>query len=355
MKGARFSECPAEFLDLLAGAFDYFARKAEENDETTTSGKPVAPYKRKDAARARGWAKRIRAGYAVDRSTGELTEAGGATNAMPASTFDESEWPAEPVSELTDATFLSDGCSIRFPWRGRQGSGGPDQSTKPRYRSTLQQLAGKRIEFVIRKPKSKRSLDMNAYLHSTNGPFRLLAEHFGEDLAGIKYALAGRVLRVGLLAGLRARGAGQAAFVRLDGRGFQVFRRLGDSVGGSRTRRIDSVTWRGAVMFFWFCSACLSACNVGIGVMALMIRRRSRCCCQSRSLELASRLEPIGSSRRLASGVARPSICGSSCAASGAGVSARSRRRSGRRISLTSMKRCRARGAAIRQIRIIAS
>jgi hypothetical protein len=60
------------------------------------AGKPVAPYKRKDAARARGWAKRIRAGYAVDRSTGELTEAGGASNAMPASTFDESEWPAEP-------------------------------------------------------------------------------------------------------------------------------------------------------------------------------------------------------------------------------------------------------------------
>jgi hypothetical protein len=100
MKGVRFSECPAEFLDLLAGAFDYFARKAEESGETTTAGKPVAPYKRKDAARARGWAKRIRAGYAVDRSTGELTE--GSANAMPASTFDESEWPAEPVTELTD-------------------------------------------------------------------------------------------------------------------------------------------------------------------------------------------------------------------------------------------------------------
>jgi hypothetical protein len=98
MKGARFSECPAEFLDLLAGAFDYFARKAEENDETTTNGKPVAPYKRKDAARARGWAKRIRAGYAVDRSTGELTEAGGASPG-----FDNSEWPAEPATELTDA------------------------------------------------------------------------------------------------------------------------------------------------------------------------------------------------------------------------------------------------------------
>lgn len=61
-KGFRMSECPAEFLDLLASTFDYFARKADESGETTAAGKPVAPYKRKDAARARGWAKRIRSG-----------------------------------------------------------------------------------------------------------------------------------------------------------------------------------------------------------------------------------------------------------------------------------------------------
>lgn len=74
-----------------------------------------------------------------------------------------------------------------------------DQSCKPRidplhlddYRATLKRLAGVRIELVIRRPKSKRSLDMNAYLHCNNGPFRLLAEHFGEDMTGIKYALAG--------------------------------------------------------------------------------------------------------------------------------------------------------------------
>lgn len=59
-KGARMSECPAELLDMLAETFDYFARKAEESNELTSSGKPVAPYKRKDAARARGWAKRNR-------------------------------------------------------------------------------------------------------------------------------------------------------------------------------------------------------------------------------------------------------------------------------------------------------
>ena len=53
--------CPAEFLDALAEAFDDLAGKADENNETH-NGKPVAPYKRRDAARARGWAARVRAG-----------------------------------------------------------------------------------------------------------------------------------------------------------------------------------------------------------------------------------------------------------------------------------------------------
>lgn len=86
-KGRKFSECPADFLDLLAETFDYFARKAEESDERTSTGKPVAPYKRKDAARARGWAKRIRNGYR-------------APAAVAAGGFDEpsdhnSEWPED--------------------------------------------------------------------------------------------------------------------------------------------------------------------------------------------------------------------------------------------------------------------
>jgi hypothetical protein len=62
-KNRRFSECPAALLDQVADMLDYFARKAEEKKEITDKGKPVAPYKRQDAARARGWAKRIRAGY----------------------------------------------------------------------------------------------------------------------------------------------------------------------------------------------------------------------------------------------------------------------------------------------------
>ena len=61
-KGYHFSECPAELLDLLAETLDYFAGQSEAKNELTNAGKPVAPYKRADAARARGWAKRVRNG-----------------------------------------------------------------------------------------------------------------------------------------------------------------------------------------------------------------------------------------------------------------------------------------------------
>lgn len=60
-KGRHFSECPAELLDLIANALDYLADKSEAAGETY-NGKPVAAYKRRDAARARGWAKRAREG-----------------------------------------------------------------------------------------------------------------------------------------------------------------------------------------------------------------------------------------------------------------------------------------------------
>lgn len=66
-KGRKMSDCPAELLDMLAETFDYFASKAEEKGEKTDSGKPVAPYKRADAARARGWALRIRSGKVAQR------------------------------------------------------------------------------------------------------------------------------------------------------------------------------------------------------------------------------------------------------------------------------------------------
>jgi hypothetical protein len=75
-KGSRFSECPADLLEMIAETFDYFAQQAEANHEQTGSGKPVAPYKRQDAARARGWARRIRNGW-VGTTKPEPTEADG--------------------------------------------------------------------------------------------------------------------------------------------------------------------------------------------------------------------------------------------------------------------------------------
>src|SRR6185436_15465029 len=48
-KNRKMSDCPAPFLDMLAETFDYLAGKAEEKDERTTGGKPVADYKRADA------------------------------------------------------------------------------------------------------------------------------------------------------------------------------------------------------------------------------------------------------------------------------------------------------------------
>ena len=53
----------------------------------------------------------------------------------------------------------------------------------------LRSLAGKRVEVIIRKAHTKRSLDMNAYLHKV--PFPMLAEHFGDSIEGVKLDLMG--------------------------------------------------------------------------------------------------------------------------------------------------------------------
>ncbi len=52
-RGGRMSEAPAEFLELLAVVLDGFA-----DDETDQKKQK---YKREDAAKARGWARRARA------------------------------------------------------------------------------------------------------------------------------------------------------------------------------------------------------------------------------------------------------------------------------------------------------
>jgi hypothetical protein len=58
-QGKKFSECPAEYLDMVAERLDYFTSQLGDSDED----KKKRGYNMKDAARARGWAKRIRNGW----------------------------------------------------------------------------------------------------------------------------------------------------------------------------------------------------------------------------------------------------------------------------------------------------
>lgn len=67
--GLKYSDCPPDFLDTLAGFLDWQAGKADEKNETLNNGKPRSMYLRKDAARARGHAARIRAKAAPRRPT----------------------------------------------------------------------------------------------------------------------------------------------------------------------------------------------------------------------------------------------------------------------------------------------
>ena len=57
-KGLSMSQCPADFLDCLATSYEHFARKNADNGDPKKAG-----YDRRSAARARGWAKRLRGGW----------------------------------------------------------------------------------------------------------------------------------------------------------------------------------------------------------------------------------------------------------------------------------------------------
>jgi hypothetical protein len=54
-KGKPFSLCPADYLEALAAAFDSMGANADDARERH--------FKRLDAARARGWAERVRTGW----------------------------------------------------------------------------------------------------------------------------------------------------------------------------------------------------------------------------------------------------------------------------------------------------
>lgn len=60
MRGRKFSQCPPEYLDMVAERLDYFC---SQNTGATEEDQKKLKYQRLDAARARGWAKRIRAGW----------------------------------------------------------------------------------------------------------------------------------------------------------------------------------------------------------------------------------------------------------------------------------------------------
>lgn len=56
--GATFSDCPPDYLRILADLLVWRAGKADEEGRTTKGGKPQSEFLRKDAARALGWAQR---------------------------------------------------------------------------------------------------------------------------------------------------------------------------------------------------------------------------------------------------------------------------------------------------------
>ena len=74
MTGKYFSECPADYLDLVASRLDYFASQNDASDSADDVKK--ARFNRLDASRARGWAARIRGGYVAPAPEGFPSDAG---------------------------------------------------------------------------------------------------------------------------------------------------------------------------------------------------------------------------------------------------------------------------------------
>jgi hypothetical protein len=70
--GCRFSEASAEYLETLAGFLDWKARESDKKDERVKGGALKSKFIRLDAARARGWRKRIlEGGHKRPASTGQ--------------------------------------------------------------------------------------------------------------------------------------------------------------------------------------------------------------------------------------------------------------------------------------------
>lgn len=77
--GRKFSECEPEYLDATAKYLDACAYMARKNatPETKAEAEKKAGYKERDAARARGWAARIRKAGAPYATAAEESDSEG--------------------------------------------------------------------------------------------------------------------------------------------------------------------------------------------------------------------------------------------------------------------------------------
>jgi hypothetical protein len=76
MSGRKFSQCTPEYLEELAGLFDWRGDQDDKSNAVDAKGNPKSKWSRLDAARARGWARRLRQsgggdGGAFDPSMGQ--------------------------------------------------------------------------------------------------------------------------------------------------------------------------------------------------------------------------------------------------------------------------------------------
>ena len=95
--GKRYSEASPEFLDVLAEALQYSADHPKEDD---SDGKK-AGWNKTDAARARAWARRIRAG--VVPPPPEARALAGETEPPQAPSFEAPAFEAPSFGEYSDA------------------------------------------------------------------------------------------------------------------------------------------------------------------------------------------------------------------------------------------------------------
>jgi hypothetical protein len=130
MIGNRFSECPVEWLDALAASKESYAEYLRGPKRGAPEDIKKAGYAEKDAARARGWAKRIRSGW---RHAGTARPQGAPPRAATAPTA-AAYGQAPPRSFGADATGQGQKAAYGAPAygaspvdHGQGGAGGDDQ------------------------------------------------------------------------------------------------------------------------------------------------------------------------------------------------------------------------------------